>query len=62
MGGAFDILDKVLIDESLVGQAVQWRQMGMKDEAASDVLDLELAHIVEEKPDATEAGFENLRV
>jgi hypothetical protein len=62
MGRAFDILDKVLIDESLVGPAVKRRQMGMEDEAASDVLDLELAHVIEEKPDHPEAGFENLRV
>jgi hypothetical protein len=62
MGRAFDILDNVLIDESLVGPAVKWRQMGMEDEAASDVLDLELTHVVVEKPDQPGAGFENLRV
>jgi hypothetical protein len=62
MGRAFDILDKVLIDESLVSSAIERRQMGMEDEAAPDVLDLELAHVVVEKPDQPGAGFENLRV
>jgi hypothetical protein len=62
MGRAFDLLDKVLIDESLVGPAVERRQMGMEDEVASDVLNLEFAHVIVEKPDHPGAGFENLRV
>jgi hypothetical protein len=36
--------------------------MGVEDEAASEVLDLELAHIAAEKPDQAGAGFDNLRV
>jgi hypothetical protein len=61
MGRAFDILDEVFIYESLVGSAVNRGQMGVEDEVATDVLDLELAHVIEQKPDDPGAGPENLR-